>query len=73
MAGLFFFPLQLLHVDGMKFFHAVHYGRLRVILSAAEFFEHSGAFVFPFEFLEGFFDVFTLFDRHDNHDVALFL
>ena len=48
-------------------------GRLRKILAATEFFQHTGSFVFSFKFFECAFNVFALFDRHDNHFAKMVL
>ena len=37
------------------------------LLTAAQFFYHTGLFEFALEFLERPFNVFTFFDRYDNH------
>ena len=64
---LFVLPLQLLDVDRMQLVLTRRNGRLRKILAATEFFQHTGSFVFSFKFFECAFNVFALFDRHDNH------
>jgi len=69
---LFLFALQILHVDGVLHLFALLDGRLGEILATTQLFEYARAFVFPFEFLEGAFDVFALFDWHDNHKDFVF-
>jgi len=63
-----FFPfIHVFHVDGVQFLFTSHYGRFGKVLTTTEFFQHTGSFIFTFEFLEGSFDVFSLFYRHYNH------
>ena len=70
---LFFLPLQLLDVDRMQLVLTRRNGRLRKILAATEFFQHTGSFVFSFKFFECAFNVLALFDRHDNHFAKMVL
>ncbi len=66
-SGLFVPFIHMFHVDGMQFLFASHYGRFGKVLTTTQFFQHTGSFIFPFEFLEGSFDVFSLFYRHYDH------
>ena len=70
--GLLLFALHLLYVNRMQFVHTVYDRGLGEVLAAAQLLQNTGFLVFTFEFLQGSFDVFTLFDRHDNHDRTCF-
>ena len=64
---LIFYALHALDVDSVFFFQTFQNRRLVVLLTAAQFFYHTGLFEFALEFLERPFNVFTFFDRYDNH------
>lgn len=64
---LFFVALEALHVDGFEALYAVFHRGFGEVLACAEFFDDAGFFVFAFEFFQSAFDVFALFNRHDNH------
>ena len=69
---LFVVAVHVFHVNRVQFVFAGYDRRFGEILAAAEFFENARSFVFSFEFFQSAFDVFALFDRHDNHVVKCF-
>ena len=69
---LLLFALHLLNVDRVQFVHTIYNRRLSEVLATTQFFQNTSFLVFTFEFFQGSFNVFTLFDRHDNHDRTFF-
>ncbi len=58
---------QVLNVDSFLSAFPVKDGRFCEFLTLAEFFHYASLFEFSLEFFQGFFDVFTFFDRNYDH------
>ena len=59
--------LEMLDIDGFLNLLSPLYGWLYICLPCTEFADSPGLLEFPLELLEGFLDVFPLFDRNNNH------
>ena len=58
---------QMLNVYGFLSAFPIDNGRFGKFLAFAKFFHDSCFFEFSLEFFQGFFDVFTFFDRNYDH------
>ena len=73
MSLLIVVSVQRLHILRMCHLDTLQLARLVKLLTAAEFFHHTGLIEFAFEFLNRALDVLTFFYRNDNHCIHLLL
>lgn len=65
---LIFVLLKLLNVDSVDLLLALYHRRLRICLTATEFFNHTCFFEFTFELLQRPFNVFAFLNGYYYHD-----